>query len=111
MRNHFSTCVRRQDYLYGFDHGVLTCMNLRTGAIHWKERDFDKGSVLLVNDHLVILGETGVVALAEATPELYREKARFTFSNAGKCWAAPVVVDGRLYLRDQTRIACFDVGR
>lgn len=109
MRNHFSTCVRHKDHLYGFDHGVLTCMDFRTGKIHWKERGFDKGTVLLVNDHLVVYGENGIVALAEAKPERYQERSRFTFSTRRAGWSVPVVANGRLYLRDQDKIACFDV--
>lgn len=110
MRNHFSTCVRHQDHLYGFDHGILTCMDFRTGKILWKERGFDKGTVLLVNDQLLIYGENGVVALADANSAKYQERARFTFSTRRAGWSVPVVANGRLYLRDQDKVACFEVG-
>jgi outer membrane protein assembly factor BamB len=110
MRNHFSTCVRYKDHLFGFDDSTLMCMNFLTGKIEWKERGFDKGSVLLVNDHLIIYGANGVLALAEATPREYVEKARFQFSAQGRsCWSVPVVSNGRLYVRDQERLVCFDV--
>jgi outer membrane protein assembly factor BamB len=110
MRNHFSSCVRYKDHVFGFDDSNLTCMNLRTGEVHWKERGFDKGSVLLVNDQIIIYGESGVLALAEATPQEYREKSRFQFSPAKRsCWSVPVVANGRLYVRDQQKLTCFDV--
>lgn len=109
MRNHFSTCVRHKDHLYGFDHGILTCMDFRTGAICWKERGFDKGSILLVGDQLILYGENGVVALAATDPKRYAETCRFTFSAESAGWTVPVVVDGCLYLRDRKRLACFSV--
>ena len=57
------------------------------------------------------------VALAEATPDGYREKGRFDLPKKtklregtnGKVWTRPVVIGGRLYLRDQDLLFCFDV--
>ena len=110
MRTHFSSCVRYKDHVFGFDDSNLTCMNFRTGEVLWKERGFDKGSVILANDRLIIYGETGVLALAEANPEAYREISRFQFSAAKRwCWSVPVVANGRLYVRDQQKLTCFDV--
>ncbi len=110
MRNHFSSSVRLGDYLFGFDDSNLACMNFRTGQVLWKERGFDKGSVLLVEDQLIVYGENGILALAEANPKAYTEKSRFTFSENGRaCWSVPVVANGKLYVRDQKRLVCFDV--
>jgi outer membrane protein assembly factor BamB len=110
MRNHFSTCVRFKDHLYGFDDSTLTCMNFLTGKVEWKERGFDKGSVLLVGDQLIIYGANGLLALADANSKEFVEKANFRFSNAEKsCWSVPVVSNGRLYVRDQEKLVCYDV--
>ena len=110
MRNHFSSCVRHQDYLYGFDDSNLACMDFRTGELMWKERGFDKGSVLIADGRLIVYGANGQLALAETNPQAYTEKARITFSKAGRaCWSVPVVANGRLYVRDQERLVCFDV--
>jgi hypothetical protein len=85
-------------------------MNLRDGQIRWRQRGFGKGSVLGVGERILILGEGGACALAEASPEKYIEIARFDFSN-DRCWTVPVVAHGLLYLRDQKTLACFDVRR
>jgi outer membrane protein assembly factor BamB len=108
MRNHFSTCVRLGEQLYGFDDEFLVCMDLLTGAIRWRERGFKKGSLTVADGHLIILGEYGRLAVAEATPDEYRELASFQFSE-NKCWTVPVVANGRLYLRDEQKIACYDL--
>jgi outer membrane protein assembly factor BamB len=105
---HFASCVRFGDTLYGFHESTLVAMNLRDGSIHWRQRGFGKGSVLGVGKRLLVLGEGGSCAVAEATPEKYSEVARFEFSNE-RCWSVPVVAHGLLYLRDQRTLACYDV--
>jgi hypothetical protein len=51
------------------------------------------------------------VALVEATPEAYKEKGRFDQPERSKVesWAHPVVAGGKLYLRDQDVLLCYDV--
>jgi outer membrane protein assembly factor BamB len=110
MRNHFSTSVRHQDYLYGFDDSTLACMDFRTGERMWDERGFDKGSVLIADGKLIVYGANGILALAQTNPDAYIEISRFQFSKAARsCWSVPVVANGRLYVRDQERLVCFDV--
>lgn len=110
MRNHFTSSVRYQDHLFGFDDSNLKCINLRTGQATWDEHGFDKGSVLLVGDQLIIYGANGLLALAEANPKGYVERSRFEFSSQGSsCWSVPVLSNGLLYVRDQKKLACLDV--
>jgi outer membrane protein assembly factor BamB len=114
MCNHFSTSVRHQDNLYGFNDAVLTCMDVRTGDVRWVRKDsprnvFAKGSLILVDGKLIILGETGQLALAEATPEEYKELARTKVFDGVKKWAPPVLARGKLYLRDETEVKCLDL--
>jgi outer membrane protein assembly factor BamB len=108
MRNHFSTSVYYQEHLYGFDDATLVCMNFRTGKVLWKEKDFKKGSLLIADGKLIILGESGTLALAEATPAAYKKLSSFRFSR-GKCWTVPVLSNGRLYVRDEEKIVCYDL--
>jgi outer membrane protein assembly factor BamB len=111
MRNYFSSSVRWGEHIYGFDEMDLVCMNVRTGAVVWREkgaRSFRKGSLLVAAGHLIVLGEEGLLALAEATPAGYREKARCRVSE-NKCWTVPVLVGGRLYVRDESQLLCLDL--
>ncbi len=111
MRNWFASSVRWGDYLYGFDEMDLVCMNVRTGVAAWREkgiRSFRKGSLLIAAGHLLILGESGTLTLAEATPDGYHEKATCRVSEH-KCWTVPVLADGRLYIRDESQLLCLDV--
>jgi len=108
MRCHFSSPVLYQGFLYGFDNEFLTCMDFRTGKICWKQRGFAKGSLLAADGHLIILGEDGNLALAEASPEGYQQTSSFQFSH-NRCWSVPVLADGRLYVRDEKQIVCYDL--
>jgi outer membrane protein assembly factor BamB len=110
MRNHFATCVHYQEHLYGFDEANLACMDLRTGKTKWSERGFDKGSLLIADGHLIVLGEHGKLAVAEATPAGLRLTASFVVSKE-KCWTAPVIAHGCLYVRDEKEVVCLDLRR
>jgi outer membrane protein assembly factor BamB len=108
MRNHFSTCVLCRGYLYGFDNTHLVCMDFRTGRIHWKQRGFQKGSLLIADGRLIVLGEDGLLAMADAAPDAYRQRGCLRFSQ-NRCWTVPVLAGGRLYVRDEERLVCFDL--
>src|SRR5207249_1619733 len=85
MCNHFATSVRYKDHLYGFNNTFLTCMDFRTGAVQWKERGFDKGSLMIADGFLIVLGERGNLALARADPAGFVKQAEFQASQK-KCW-------------------------
>ena len=54
--------------------------------------------------------QDGVVALVEATPDGYNLKGSFKPAyQDGNSWSHPLIVDGRLYLREQDRLMCYDV--
>ena len=106
MKNHFSSCVLYQDHLYGFDDIFLVCMSFRTGKVRWKERGFGQGSVMLADGQLIVLGDTGKLAIAPATPEGFQVKSTFRFSE-NRCLSVPVLAHGKLYLRDESDLVCF----
>ncbi len=108
MKNDFGTSVFYKDHLYGFDHAILKCLDAETGAEKWKARGYGKGSLIVANGHLIVLGEEGQLGLVEATPAAFREKSKTQVLN-GRCWTVPSLADGRLYVRDESEIVCLDV--
>ncbi len=108
LKNHFSSSIYRDGFVYGFDNGTLKCLDAGTGEQRWATRGFGKGSLITGDGLLFVLGDRGVLALAEATPEGYRELGRAQVF-AGKTWTAPALAGGRLYLRDQGEIVCLEV--
>jgi hypothetical protein len=83
---------------------------LATGAVKWKDRSVGKGSLTYADGMLFLHGEGQTVGLAAATAEGYKELGRFKTEDTGKpSWAHPVVCGGRLYLRDQDTLTCYEV--
>ncbi len=110
MRNHYSSSVLVDGYLYGFSSRILTCMKLETGEVVWRDRSVGKGQILYADGRLYLLSEDGVAGMAEATPEGYREISRFEISRGNyPTWTLPVIVDGVMYLRDQGLLYAYDV--
>jgi outer membrane protein assembly factor BamB len=108
---HFASPVLHRGHLYALgDNLGLTCLDVRTGELKWQESGFYRGSLIRVNGYLLVLGENGQLALVEATPEEYREKARASPFRR-RCWAAPALAEGRLFLRDQKQVVCLDLLR
>ena len=108
MKNWFNSSVLQGEYLYGFDNATLKCIEAVSGEEEWKMRGFGRWSLVLVDGHLILLGENGELALVEATPEAYREKARVQMLQ-GKCWTPPTLAGGRLYIRNEEELVCLDV--
>lgn len=110
MQNHHCSSVLVGDYLYGFGGRALICMDFKTGEEAWRDRSVGKGSLVCADGYLYCLSEGGVVGLVEASPAGYRETGRFKIAKGRQpTWAHPVVAGGRLYLRNQDSIHCFDV--
>lgn len=110
MMNHHGGVVLVDGYLYGFSNAILTCMEFSTGRVAWRDRSVGKGSVTYADGMLYLLGENNTMGLAEANPTAYAEKGRFTIEDKGlPSWAHPVVCGGRLYIRNQDTVTCYDV--
>jgi hypothetical protein len=85
-------------------------VDLEDGACKWRARGYGNGQLLLLADQglLLVLSETGDVALVEASPEAHRELGRFK-ALQGKTWNHPVLAGGRLFVRNGEWAACFEL--
>lgn len=104
------------DYAYGDtdDQGKPYCAEVKTGKVVWKRKGNEgKGngsaSVTYADGRLYFHYQNGVVALVEASPDGYKETGSFQVKTDGNAWAHPVVVGGRLYLREGDALFCYDV--
>ena len=108
MKNKFTSSVLRNGYLYGLDEAILACIEADTGELKWKGGRYGYGQVLLADDHLIVLSESGELALVKASPDGYQELARFQ-AIEGKTWNHPAIAGGRLLVRNASQMACFDL--
>jgi outer membrane protein assembly factor BamB len=116
VQNHHGGMVLVDGHVYlghGHNQGRPMCIELLTGKIKWgpvRGPGTDSAAVLYADGHLYFRYQNAVMALIEATPEAYRLKASFTLpSHLDNSWPHPVISDGRLYLRDQDVLLCYDL--
>ncbi|HEV2846818.1 MAG TPA: PQQ-binding-like beta-propeller repeat protein [Thermoanaerobaculia bacterium] len=108
LKNHFSSSVLHDGYLYGFDNATLRCIDAATGESRWAHRGLGKGSLIAAGGRLIVLGDLGDLVLADASPAGYRELARAKVFEE-RSWTAPSLAGSRLYLRNQTELISFDL--
>lgn len=105
LKSKFANFVRRGEYLYGLDDGVLVCVAVRDGAQLWKEGRYGHGQMLLVDDRLLLMAENGELVLLQPTPEAPNERHRFRVFS-GKTWNPPALAGDLLLVRNDREAAC-----
>lgn len=108
MKNKFNSSVIYNGYVYGLDEGILTCLDVETGERKWKGGRYGYGQLLLASGHLIVITEQGELVLVKATPDQHTEVAKFA-AIEGKTWNNPALADGRLLVRNQTQMACYNL--
>jgi outer membrane protein assembly factor BamB len=117
FQNHHGGMVLKDGYVYsGHKHnqGFPICLEMKTGKIMWggEMRGPGTGSAAITyaDGNLIYRYQDGKVALIEATPREYRLISQFTPVHKDReSWAHPVVVGGKLYLREQDVLMCYDL--
>jgi outer membrane protein assembly factor BamB len=116
LQNHHGGMILIGDHIYcgrGHNNGFPTCIEMLTGKEAWSQgRGPGSGSaaVTYADGHLYFRYESGLMALIEATPDEYREKDTFKIPvRESHSWSHPVISDGKLYLRAQDTLLCYNV--
>lgn len=115
MKSHHGDMVVKDGLLFGSsDPGILACLDLVSGKVKWQNRSVGKGSVTCADGMLILRSEKGPIALVKAQGSKYEELGRFDQPERSTqdAWTHPVVAaDGRLFLRDQDILLCYDLKR
>ena len=110
MDCHHGGFVIHEGHIYGNHGGGWSCLELATGKKMWNDRAVGKGSLCFADGKLYLFSENGGQGgLATCSPQGLQMKGRITVKGSGTSWAHPVVADGRLYLRYDKNLYCFDV--
>ena len=120
MENHHGGVILHDGALFGANGGngggYLACLDFKTGEVLWNERDPDKrrvskGSVAFADGRIYYRTEEGPIVLIEPSRKEYVERGRFDQPERTDkpAWAHPVVANGKLYIRDQDTLFCYDV--
>ncbi|SVC65689.1 uncharacterized protein METZ01_LOCUS318543, partial [marine metagenome] len=111
IANHHGGCIRVGDYVYASSSSTLACVNLKTGKEMWKERSAGKGSIVVVNNKIILRAESGPIALVELNPNAYKQISKLSHPDRSRAraWPHPVVSNGVLYIRDQDILLAYDL--
>jgi len=113
LLSHHGGMVLVGGHVYALGRRNLKCIELATGDVAWEAKSVGKGSITYADGNLIVRSERGpgTIALVEATPDGYKEKGRFNPPERTHepSWAYPVVFGGRLYIRDQDTLVCYDL--
>jgi outer membrane protein assembly factor BamB len=124
---HWTTPICLDGYLYAFSgrnepDARMRCAELKTGKLMWDVDEswpahsgrtpdvYGRGSSILADGKLIVLGEGGLLGLLKPNPVKPEEICRFQVPQLHHpCWAAPVLAQKKLYLRDEDHLVCLDL--
>jgi outer membrane protein assembly factor BamB len=116
MQNHHGGLILHEGYIYtgtGHNKGFPVSVKFETGEVAWgpiRNDGSDSAAIAYADGRLYFRYQKGLVILVEATPEAYREHGSFRIPDVSKpSWPHPVITGGRLYLREQNNLFCYDV--
>jgi outer membrane protein assembly factor BamB len=117
VKNHHGGLVLLDGYVYGAHGGnedrdpALVCLEFQTGKVMWQSTKAGKGAIAYADGRLYYRNQDGPMLLVEADPKKYVERGRFDQPNrsGANAWAHPVIANGKLYLRDQDVLLCYDI--
>jgi len=96
----------------GGTRSQFKCLELTTGRVIWSSAAPGHASVLFYDDKLFLVNEAGVLIVVEPSPAGYRELSRSQVVEGKKpCWTTPRIYQGRLLVRNQETLACYQIGR
>lgn len=91
-----------------FGPAFLMGMDAANGKVLWRERGFAKTNFLRAADKLILLDETGLLALCTAGRGGIKVLAQVKLLE-DKAWTAPTLDGAKLYLRDNQNIMALDL--
>lgn len=118
MENHHGGVILHEGTLYGANGGngggYTASLDFKTGEVLWNEREkrrLTKGSVAYADGRIYYRTEEGSIVLIEPNRKELTERGRFMQPDRTNkpAWAHPVIANGKLYIRDQDTLYCYDV--
>jgi len=109
LRCHPGNYVVVRGRVYGKGKGGLVCVDLKTGETQWQER-VRGGQVCWADGMLYSFSDSGgQISLIDPGASTSRTRGTFRVAGTGSSWSHPVIIGGRMLLRYDTNLYCYDV--
>jgi outer membrane protein assembly factor BamB len=115
IRAHMQAPVVLDGFLYAIDgdggsgDSRLKCVELATGRLAWESPKAETGVLSAADGKILWVTGRGELVVLKANPAKYEEVVRAQVTG-GKVWTAPVLSNGRLYVRNwKGDLLCLDV--
>jgi outer membrane protein assembly factor BamB len=110
LRMHINSPVLWGDSVFGVDGntggGNLVCLDPVTGDRRWEEKSVKGGALIVAAGVLLVISEKGDLVVVSADGRGFKQLARQSVLSQ-RCWAQPVLANGRIYVRDnQGNLVC-----
>tara|TARA_B100000902_G_scaffold247969_1_gene234652 strand:+ start:10431 stop:11738 length:1308 start_codon:yes stop_codon:yes gene_type:complete len=109
LKTKFSSAIYWDGFIYGLNESRLVCLNAKDGSLKWRGKKYGYGKIVAASGHLIILGDSGDLALVEMNPNAFSEKIEFKALEGGRTWNYPTLANGLLFIRNSHEMACFDL--
>ena len=109
LKTKFSSAIYWDGFIYGLNESRLVCLNAKDGSLKWRGKKYGYGKIVAASGHLIILGDSGDLALVEMNPNTFSEKIEFKALEGGRTWNYPTLANGLLFIRNSHEMACFDL--
>ncbi|HET6278245.1 MAG TPA: PQQ-binding-like beta-propeller repeat protein [Candidatus Polarisedimenticolia bacterium] len=116
MQNHHGGLILHDGTVFagtGHNKGFPIAVDFMTGKVAWgpaENEGRNSAAITYADGRIYFRYQDGRMILVEATAKEYRERGSFVIPDVEKeSWSHPVIVDGKLYLREQDRLYCYDV--
>lgn len=118
LQNHHGGLILVDGVLYtgtGHNQGFPIAVRAADGTVLWGPvRNDGTGSAAIsyAEGNLYLRYQSGIMVLAEASPDGYRQRGMFPIPDPGSfSWSHPVIANGRLFVREQNHLLAYDVRR
>ncbi len=108
LKSKFSSAVTKDQFVYGLDNGILTCLSLEDGSRMWKQGRYGHGQLIRIGSHLIVLAEKGFLAQVDCDPTRFNETARLD-ALQDRTWNHPSFDGKYLLVRNDQEAICFEL--
>ena len=105
LQSKFSSIVALNEFAFGLNRGILTCIDLSDGRRRWKKGRYGFGQLATINDLLLVQAEKGDIHLVNVSGE---EISRLD-GLSDRTWNHPIVTKNRLLIRNDREAICFEL--